>query len=280
MKRRSFLRGAVLGTALTTTPGWFSKAWAAPANGTIRIFDAYRRARRQHRALLVFVIPADQNERYPRGGSLGAYLNHGSDSQLAPLALCEVVCATMEELHSLSPAKYETEPSFVLLETASVPATPRHARVRLVAGTTVDENTARIAKAIRQLVLPGGLVSASMLTKRDLVAEKALLPSIVDTPKKIDLSKVDRNAAGLMQVALAVKGEVKVAIIAALAATAIARIRDKPVAGARWAHASGCAPTSYEDEPDEDKRMGYLCGMGHVPEKSRRFLAFLVDHKK
>lgn len=92
MNRRNFLRGAVLGSALTTASNWFAKAWAAPRHGTHRVFDAYRKARRHSRALLVFVIPDKREERYERGGSLGAYLNHGSDQQLAPLALCEVVC--------------------------------------------------------------------------------------------------------------------------------------------------------------------------------------------
>jgi hypothetical protein len=286
MKRRSFLRGAALGTAAVASSGWFASAWAAPSNGTLRIFDAYRRARRLQRALLVFVVPVDPALRYERGDSLGAYLNHGTDRQLAPLALCEVVCATMVELSELSPATYDTEPSFVLIESVSLPAKPRHSSVTLKATTdyangyaNVDENISRIANAIAAVVLPGNQVSQSMLGHRDSEAEKALLPTLVNTPDKRDLSKIDRHAAGLMSVALKVKGEVRVAIFAGLAASARARIRDKPLPGARWAHASGCGPTSYEDQP-EDTNVGYLCGMGHVPAKSERFLAFLVDHPK
>lgn len=290
MNRRSFLRGAVLGSALTTAPNWFAKAWAAPRHGTHRVFDAYRKARRHSRALLVFVIPDKREERYERGGSLGAYLNHGSDQQLAPLALCEVVCATMEELHTLSPASYTSEPSFVLLETLVVPAKPRHQQVSFgkaaynTSDAEVDENTANIAKAIRQLVMPHDAVSASMLKGRDISAEKAILKSIANTPNKVKLAQVDRNAPGLMQAALKLQGKKRASIIAALAATAIARIRDKPVAGARWAHAAvGCGPTLYEDEPDKkDDESGIMigCGMGHVPAKSERFLAFLVEQQK
>jgi len=286
MKRRSFLRGAALGTAAVAGSGWFASAWAAPSNGTLRIFDAYRRARRLQRALLVFVVPVDEMMRYKRGTSLGAYLNHGSDRQLAPLALCEVVCATMTELSELSPATYDAEPSFVLIESVSLPAKPRHSSVTLKAATdyengdaNADTNISSIAKAIAAVVMPGNRVSKSMLAQRDTEAEKALLPVLVNTPDKRELSKVDRHAAGLMSVALQVKGEVRVAILAGLAASARARIRDKPVPGARWAHAFGCGPTTYEDQP-ADTNVGYLCGMGHVPAKSERFLAFLVDHPK
>lgn len=302
MNRRTFLRATVLGSALTTAPGWFAKAWAAPSDGTLRIFDAYRRAKRQHRALLVFVVPDDRAERYARGGGLGAYLNHASDHQLAPLALCEIVCATMEELHSLSPAKYVNEPSFVLIETVVGPAKARHARITFKSTrdiyaaafgaevtdssntSPVDENTDNIAKAIRQLVMPKNSVSPSMLKGRDAAAEKLLLRSIANTPGNVDLSHVDRNAAGLMQAALKIVGVRRAAIMAALAASAVVRIRDKPVAGARWAQASGCGPSLYEDEKDDERArarsLRVLCGMGHIPEKSGRFLSFLVDQPK
>jgi hypothetical protein len=63
-------------------------------------------------------------------------------------------------------------------------------------------------------------------------------------------------------------------------ARAAARVRQRLVAqapaGAHWARASECG---YEDvegmsDPEADERMAVDCGMGHVPEKSRRFLYF------
>ena len=45
------------------------------------------------RPTLVLVVPRDENERYERGAAFGEWLNHGSDRDLAPLALVDVVCA-------------------------------------------------------------------------------------------------------------------------------------------------------------------------------------------
>lgn len=48
------------------------------------------------------------------------------------------------------------------------------------------------------------------------------------------------------------------------------RLVKKPPPGTHWANASGCGTQIEGVEP----RRGIACGMGHVPEKSRRFLYF------
>jgi hypothetical protein len=60
--------------------------------------------------------------------------------------------------------------------------------------------------------------------------------------------------------------------LAARAADVRTRIKDGPPAGAHWAHSSGCG-TMIEGV---DQRFAVACGMGHVPEKSRRFLYFFA----
>jgi hypothetical protein len=56
---------------------------------------------------------------------------------------------------------------------------------------------------------------------------------------------------------------------AELAAEARARLVKQPPPGARWASSWGCGVNVEGSEPDMVK-----CGMGHVPEASRRFLYF------
>ncbi len=54
-----------------------------------------------------------------------------------------------------------------------------------------------------------------------------------------------------------------------LAAAARANVVKKPPAGARWASSAGCG-VEVEGAPDDGMVVG--CGMGHVPQKSQRFL--------
>ncbi|HZS38273.1 MAG TPA: hypothetical protein VFF06_15655 [Polyangia bacterium] len=56
--------------------------------------------------------------------------------------------------------------------------------------------------------------------------------------------------------------------VAQLAARAKADLRVQPPSGARWARSSGCG-TVIEGV---DHRASMACGMGHTPDKSRRFL--------
>jgi hypothetical protein len=122
MNRRSFLGTAVAGLALGTAPAWIRKAFAAEPSSKALVFDAYRRARRDHRALLIFVIPNDPTTRWARGRALGAFLTWGSDAELAPLARCEVVCATAAHVHELVPKAPSGEPLAMLVDTTAVPA--------------------------------------------------------------------------------------------------------------------------------------------------------------
>jgi hypothetical protein len=61
------------------------------------------------------------------------------------------------------------------------------------------------------------------------------------------------------------------------AARVVGAVRTQPPAGSHWAHASGCGPATVENmKDDSDEVVGYGCGMGHVPEKSSRFLYFFA----
>jgi hypothetical protein len=80
MKRRAFLVG------LAAAPWWIRRAFGDASVGAPP-------ARARADATLVLVVPRDETARYERGAAFGEWLNHGSDRDLAPLGLVDVVCA-------------------------------------------------------------------------------------------------------------------------------------------------------------------------------------------
>src|SRR5689334_22387917 len=122
MNRRGFLKSAVhaplaatVAATVATWPAFLREAFAGPeksndkANeealaGLAVVSEGYRRAQRAGKPLLVFIIPEKPEGKYARGSVFGAYLNHGSVEQLYPLALCEVICATLSDLRRVVPS--------------------------------------------------------------------------------------------------------------------------------------------------------------------------------
>jgi hypothetical protein len=79
MKRRAFLAG------LTTVPWWIRRAFADASVATVPPLRT--------RPTLVWVVPRDELESARRAAAFGRLLMSGSDRDLAPLALMDVVCA-------------------------------------------------------------------------------------------------------------------------------------------------------------------------------------------
>lgn len=83
MKRRAFI-------ATMAAAPWFIRR----AFGDTSVVGATGSgARTTTRPTLVLVVPRDETARWNRGLVFGELLNHGSDRELAPLALVDVVCA-------------------------------------------------------------------------------------------------------------------------------------------------------------------------------------------
>jgi len=245
MNRRRFLKTATLGAAaLVAAPAFVRRAFgdetcqATSASGTlVQLSDGYRRAQKSGRALLVLVIPDDDGEKWARGEAFGELLNHGTDAQLAPLGLCEVLCASMSDVRKLIPAAGAGEPLMVLVDPSRLPATAKSLDVKLPAYDNFRERGAQDWKQLLQ--------NENAITERRI----ELLAGVIG----------DAVAPG----DAAVSGR-----IPALAADVRARLTHARVPGSRWAKASGCG-TEIEDDPDQ---LGIGCGMGHVPEKAQRFL--------
>ena len=239
MNRRSFLGTTATGLALAAWPRWMRQAFAGEPSSRSLVFDAYRRARRANRALLVFVIPSNEEQLWARGHAIGSFLTFATDAQLAPLARCEVVCATADHLHALVPNAPAGEPFAVLIDTTSVPAAVHPIHVKL------DD--------------PESTPLGSDWDARNRDANK------------IVMANVERIGAAL-------RGALGPAD-AKLAKQVRARLSDHDVPGARWASSGGCATTfEHPEKGDEDAGM-IDCGMGFVPEKSRRFLYLLATAK-
>lgn len=241
MNRRGFLGTAAAGLALATAPAWIRKAFAAEPSSKGLVFDAYRRARRAHRPLLVFVIPADPAARWPRGHALGAFLTHGTDAQLAPLATCEVVCATAAHIHELVPKAPAGEPLAMLIDTTAVPAQVHAIHVHLLD--------------------PQASMRGGDWQKRQAEGEHA-----VET-------NIDRIAAALRKALGPADPK--------LAANVRAHLSAHEIPGSRWANAGGCGMSfEHPTKKEQEERGAIACGMGFVPEKSRRFLYLLASPPK
>ncbi len=238
MNRRLFLGATAVTFGLAATPEWIRQAFAGEPSSKTLVFDAYRRARRAGQPLLVFIIPADPQARWPRGQALGAFITYGTDAQLAPLAHCEVVCATAADVHDLVPKAPAGEPLALLIDTTAVPA-----NVITITVALADPN-------------------AAMSDDRDWQKRQAAADDIV--------------MANVARVAQALGGALGAAD-PKLADGVRARLSKRDVPGARWASSAGCG-VSYEHPDKSDAGMGMVdCGMGFVSAKSQRFLELLAS---
>lgn len=247
MKRRHFVGGAVAAAAAALWPSFIRDAFADPAatcdpkgmakvasSSVVDVATAFRRASRAKRPLLVLVIPADDNDKWNRGHAFGELLNHGSDADLAPLHDVDVVCATMEALRKVIPSVGRGEPMMILVRTTALPATTEAIEVEIGSYDTVLGRT----KAARA---------------------KPKSAEVVIGERIAALGGALRKALGSSSVKLAER-----------AAEVRARLRDKPLAGAPWARTDGCG--SIIEGIREHANVG--CGMGFVPDLSKRFLYF------
>ena len=243
MKRRLFLEATSAGAAALLWPAWLREAFAEEpacdegwAARVAQVAAAFGRARDGGKRLLVFVIPADNGDKWSRGEAFGELLNHGSDRDLAPLAGVEVACATMADLKKLVPNAGAGEPFMVLVDPSRMPAAARQIDAELPAYADVYEGERSWDEREKAEDAVSDLRIAAM--------GKMLRDA---------LGSDDRHAA-------------------TLAADVRAHLKALPPTGARWAHSSGCGTTI----EGESRQLMYACGMGHTPKKSARFLYFFT----
>lgn len=279
MNRRDVLKAAGAGLGLAAAPAWIREAFAArpqclPVERRIALLAAaWKSAREQGKPLLVFVAPADEGERYRRGAAFGELLNHGGDPALALLAWCEVAAGHATEIAKVLPsASTDGAPLMLLAEpdgsTVHALSTALPQSPQLPRGADGQALEAQITARIKALeAMVRGAVAPDEPTRKRRAdtcwatlsdAEQQKLQVGGDLP----LDLVDRAAA----VVNARRGP---AALAALANAARARLVRKAVPGAMWATNWGCGEDIELPVPVPSM---VDCGMGHVPQRSARFV--------
>jgi hypothetical protein len=304
--------GGVFGTALTASIGAAlggCSSCGAPPGPRPALADcaaALAYARSIGKPLLVLVIPARREDGWEslwlRQNTFGELLNHGGDELLADLALCELACAGMAELRALLPqAAPSGEALMVLVETSSgssrctaidpeLPVVPDPFRLGLpgmegaaAQALSWEESRALVDQRIRERI-----ACVSLAIRRSLVPDRAALDrrsrdaqrhfssderrALLAGPAALDLlplATIDRGA-GIVRRSAENDSAPRAALIQRLARAAEPRLVESPPPGAKWATSDGCG-TIVEGQSDEGRSM-IACGMGHVPELSRRFL--------
>lgn len=245
MKRRLFLAGAAATTAVLAWPGWLREAFGDPCD-----VDAKRRGERD--ALTGAALVTAAFRRAKKSGR----------------ALLVLVIPADDG------ARYERGRIFgALLNHGTNADLAPLAAVEVICATMAE--VALVVPtdlSVEPLML---LVDPSRVPATTAPLDVAL-PSFAETPdadwaarEKAEAAVIDRRIAllgGLLRARLGSSGR----DTDARAEEVRERLVKKPPPGTHWANASGCG--TRVEGVEENYAIG--CGMGHVPEKSRRFLYF------
>ena len=297
MKRRAFLRAASAGVAVAATwPSWLRTAFAQPSPEPVpadvtdhlgAVSDAFRRAQRVGKPLLVLIIPVDDGPKWQRGKAFGELLNHGSQAVMEDLALAELVCAPLAAVRTLvpqTPAR-PADPLMVLIETDALPASVQVLDAPLAADPEpfrggddegpIDGRIATLSRLIHRALLP----SSEALQRRAAQARSSLdVASLAELDRALAAGSpapalADRATAHVLAAELGRKKPVA-AWHRAIAEGASARLQQRRIPGSHWASSAGCGTDIEGWSGDDGHVIG--CGMGHIPPRSRRFLHFFA----
>jgi len=311
MNRRGMLKGLGAAAAAGLWPGWLSEAFAGQPCGVLRgtatLGAAIQRAHQALKPLLVLVIPAEEGAKWERGRHFGEWLNFGSDRDLAPLACAELVCSEMAAVRQLFPsAPAGAEPAALIAQVDRAPARlgvaldafNAHPDALRVMAPLAEEAGAREWLEFRaKLKEQEGANVETCIDRTGAAIRDAILGDAGALQRRAD-ERWERLAAGDREVTRRILGggdgapRDVVAVAPLLAAAAAqrggaeeqrltrllaeaARVQycTQRIPGSKWAQSSGCGEIV---EGEESRGIGILCGMGHVPDKSRRFLYFFV----
>jgi hypothetical protein len=268
--------------------------------------DGYRRAQHAGKPLLCIIVPDDNSLKWQRGSDFGRWLNYGTVEDLYALSLCEVICTRLDDLQTLVPTVGIGDPLMVLVETDRVPATVRRLEANLAEPHTdekegyprsvkewqertrredqqLDLRSAMLGKLVRDAVAGNPALLAQraaqtrgVLSAAELAAVEPIAARLVGEPK-LEVAAADRAAALLALAVAKAASPVRTAGHRLLEQAVEARLRRQRLPGSHWARHAGCGTTI---EGAEDRGPYVACGMGHVPEKSQRFLYFFALPKR
>lgn len=254
MLRREFLVLSVFAPLLARAGGLDCPP---PAERRQVVHHGLALARAAAKPLLVLVAP--QTPDYRRGSAFGQWLNHGGDVALADVAQVVVVVASLADVRAELPrAPGGGDPALLFIWDDVV--TPLSLSFELTEsergrGADADPAIDRNIKLLRD-ALRGELT-------RTRAARVARCPAVVGKPEQLSAAQVDAVAARLAEMPDQ---------RAALANAARQRVVKARIPGSYWAVGSGCGET-VEELPASEQQL-VKCGMGFVPERSRRFIRF------
>ena len=293
--RRRFIAGVVAGAGATAIPHWLSHTFGLGSHALHpHGVGAWLGPEEAPRRVLVLVIPDHPRARWNRGYAFGAWLNHGTAQQLSWLAFADVCCEQLGDLPALG-VEVEGDPWMVLIE-------PAVGRVTPIVPASVDD-----LEDVVPVELPPDLETGEPSEDRELEASLAEIDALARglanamEPELERWAQEERAALGCQDIdafdemvrvggwpwtkhirdapAALVLGARRddAALSEALVIEALAeRVRTqyvrREIPGSRWGRGSGCG-TQIEGEAPRY----FGCGMGHVPELSRRFLHFFAD---
>ena len=287
--RRQLLHLSGLGLAALGLAPWIERAFAQEGGAPPRspraeaLAGAWTRARLRGRPMLVFLVPVVRDAGQ-RGTLLARYLQSAPERAHAELTLCEVACATVVELRALFPGvelRFEGEPLAVIVgvdgrdaravleKVPSLPP-PRFPGGEPLAPAEIEDRKKWADSMARELHAaltgnPGSLEhwvreARAHLTPEDRErlatlesrSERWSARDVALCPTWAFLSRTDHTAE--------------------LAKLSRSLLVEHAPAGSRWAERwGGCGGVKLED-PTEMLRSPVACGIGCVPEESRRFL--------
>ncbi|MCY3003759.1 MAG: hypothetical protein NTV21_18335 [Planctomycetota bacterium] len=270
--RRQFARAASSGLALFAIPGWFA-ACARTETGTnepaVDVADG--------RPLLVLHVADDAQRRWQLGFWFGNFLLHGEPAELAPLATCDLACATTKELEDCG---------LDLQGVDAILKLPGEAPVVALAGKYPDDEpdwmyrpgegdpNARLAQAMRlnhawmAAQLAKVLGAGSLAFERGLARERAARRGFdsAEAPSAERARSAPCHALAAAAIDVARRDE----WVKELATYAVHRWSDEGPSGSSWATNLGCGDNL--ERPLSADNYGIDCGMGYIPEIGQRFL--------
>ncbi|HND11498.1 MAG TPA: hypothetical protein PLY80_13740 [Pseudomonadota bacterium] len=322
MNRRTFLDAASRAALIASWPAWLQKAFADESkaqtddDGLTVVSEGFRRAQRAGKPLLVLVIPKNSSDRYARGKIFGEYLNHATKTQHAPLQLCEVICATVQQLGQIVPSAGASDSLMILVETDKLPAEVRRINGKLPEGRSSFEISDREIEA--EIPATGKEKPEQSWDRRDRARQQIesrevkkridkfaalLAEAVLPSPDVLGKRVVQQKAHAPAPLVAAVQEKLQADRDATLSA------EELELCAAQIAQYAQSLPSPRKDKlqeqlgsaaenkllrarvpgskwarssgcgmriEGEDQRRMVACGMGHVPAMSSRFLFFFT----
>lgn len=258
-------------------------------------------AAREHRPLVIVVIPNEESDRKKLGMLVGKFLTDAWHADLAPLASTEFVCATRERILDIEPGIAKLEQASLLVrfspefdDEQTAPGEPAHLDIDLRPSmldlcfgrdpALADRNLTEyerlgvhhhaISKFLRESIARS---HPSLLEHQRRTAPSEwvrMLEAPGFEPGILTDEPISALSALLLERMKSLSEADAAAIERALADSVRRRIVDRPPEGAVWFKRLGCG---FVEEGKEAKSHARLCGTGFIEPPTWRFLEFLTS---